>query len=141
MTSARIERLTPELAADFPPVADDVFDAEPTKEHLEKLALMPGHALFVALGGDNVIGQLLCMAQFQADMPPQLYIHNLGVSPAFKRQGIAQALFRAAADWGRDCGCDSIWLATDIDSPEAQGFYRSLGFTRHQAEVFAGPIG
>ncbi|MFK7791850.1 MAG: GNAT family N-acetyltransferase [Devosiaceae bacterium] len=140
MIGPRIERLSPELAADFPAIADDVFDAAPNAEHLEKLALMPGHALFLAIGGEVVVGQLLAMAQFQADQAPQLYIHNLGVCPTFKRQGIARELFEAAMAWGRDSGCDSVWLATDVGNTEAQGFYRSLGYVRQPAEVFSGGL-
>ncbi len=140
MVGPRIERLTPELAAAFPPAADGVFDAAPKPEYLEKLALMPAHALFVALGGDHVVGQLLAMTQFQADLAPQLYIHNLGVCPAFRRQGIARELFEAAMAWGRDSGCDSVWLATDVGNMDAQGFYRSLGYVREPAEVFSGGL-
>lgn len=140
MIGTSIERLSPELAAAFPPVADDVFDAAPMPGYLEKLALMPGHALFVAIGGEHVVGQILAMTQLQADMPTQLYIHNLGVCPTFRRQGIARDLFEAAMAWGRDNGCDSVWLATDVGNIDAQGFYRSLGYVRQPAEVFSGEL-
>ncbi len=140
MIGVSIRRLTPELASSFPSVAEDVFDAEPSGEHLEKLALMPGHALFVGIGGEAVVGQLLAMIQFQADRPPQLYIDNLGVAPPFKRQGVARGLFDAAMAWGRDSGCDSVWLATDVGNSEARGFYASLGFTREPADVYSGSL-
>lgn len=140
MIGVSIRRLTPELASSFPSVADEVFDAEPTREHLEKLALMPGHALFVGIGGEAVVGQLLAMIQFQADRPPQLYIDNLGVAPPFKRQGVARGLFDAAMAWGRDSGCESVWLATDVGNSEARGFYASLGFTREPADVYSGSL-
>ncbi|WP_375573044.1 GNAT family N-acetyltransferase [Ahrensia marina] len=140
MIGTSIERLTPEFAAAFPPVAEDVFDAIPTAPHLEKLALMPGHALFVAVGGGVVVGQLLAVIQFQADRPPQLYIDNLGVAPPFKRQGVARGLFEAAMAWGRDGGCEQVWLATDVGNAEARGFYASLGFTREAADVYSGSL-
>ncbi|MBV6656885.1 MAG: GNAT family N-acetyltransferase [Devosiaceae bacterium] len=136
-----VERLTPDLAQAFPPAAEDVFDHPPTAEHLGKLALMPGHALFVARGDGMIVGQLLAMVQFQADREPQLYIDNLGVAPALKRQGIARALFDAAMAWGKDAGCEGVWLATDVGNAEAQGFYRSLGFTREAADVYFGALG
>ncbi len=140
MLGTSVHRLTPELADDFPSVADDVFDHTPTQEHLAKLALMPGHALFVARGGGVVVGQLLAMIQFQADRAPQLYIDNLGVAPGFKRQGIARTLFEAAMAWGKDSGCDSVWLATDVGNAEARGFYASLGFSREAADVYMGTL-
>jgi ribosomal protein S18 acetylase RimI-like enzyme len=140
MIGVSIRRLTPELASSFPSVADEVFDAKPTAEHLEKLALMPGHALFVGVGGEVVVGQLLAMIQFQADRAPQLYIDNLGVAPPFKRQGVARGLFDAAMSWGRDSGCDTVWLATDVGNSEARGFYASLGFTREPADVYSGSL-
>lgn len=140
MIGTSIERLTPELASSFPSVADEVFDAEPTGEYLEKLALMPGHALFVAVGGGVVVGQLLAMIQFQADQSPQLYIDNLGVAPPFKRQGVARGLFEAAMVWGRDGGCEHVWLATDVGNAEARGFYASLGFSREAADVYSGSL-
>lgn len=140
MMGAQIERLTLELVNDFPAAAEDVFDAPPTAEHLRKLALMPGHALFIARGGGVIIGQLLAMVQFQADRAPQLYIDNLGVAPGFKRQGIARELFNAAMVWGRDAGCETLWLATDVANDEARAFYAALGLTRDQASVYSGPL-
>jgi ribosomal protein S18 acetylase RimI-like enzyme len=140
MNGPDIERLSTDLALDFPPVADEVFDAPPQPEHLKKLALMPGHALFVAIAGGIVVGQLLAMVQFQADREPQLYIDNLGVAPGLKRQGIARSLFEAAMAWGRDGGCGTVWLATEVGNAEAQGFYRSFGFTREAADVYSGSL-
>lgn len=140
MIGVQIERLTPELASAFPQVADDVFDAEPSEDHLSKLALMPGHALFVAMGGGVIVGQLLAMIQFQADRAPQLYIDNLGVAPPFKRQGVARGLFEAAMVWGRDGGCEMVWLATDVGNAEARGFYASMGYSREPADVYSGKL-
>ncbi|MEM1288997.1 MAG: GNAT family N-acetyltransferase [Pseudomonadota bacterium] len=141
MDEVIIERLTPELAAAFPPCAGQVFDDDPSSQHLEKLALMPGHALFVARNRGLVVGQLLAMTQFQADRPPQLYIDNLGVAPDFKRKGIARSLFDAAMAWGKDNGCDGVWLATDVGNAEARGFYNAFGFTREPADVYMGKLG
>lgn len=140
MIGVQIDRLTPELVADFPAIAEEVFDAPPTPEHLGKLALMPAHALFLAKGGGMIVGQLLAMVQFQADRPPQLYIDNLGVAPPFKRQGVARALFDAAMIWGRDNGCDTVWLAADVGNAEARGFYDRLGFSREAADVYSGSL-
>lgn len=140
MVGSTVERLTLERAENFPQAAGGVFDHAPNQEHLRKLALMPGHALFLAMGGGVVVGQLLAMIQFQADRAPQLYIDNLGVAPPFKRQGVARHLFDAAMVWGRDGGCDSVWLATDVGNTEAQGFYRAFGFTREAADVYSGAL-
>lgn len=140
MVGAQIERLTQELAEHFPSIAEGVFDAPPSTDHLNKLALMPGHALFLARGGGVIVGQLLAMVQFQADRPPQLYIDNLGVAPPFKRQGVAKALFEAAMTWGRDSGCDTVWLATDVGNAEARGFYTSMGYSREAADVYSGSL-
>ena len=56
---------------------------------------------------------------------PRLYVHHIGVAPAFRRQGIARRLMnRVIAEAGtRDIVLDS-WARND----DAHAFFRSIGF-------------
>lgn len=113
------------LAADR--ILADVFDDDIDAAGLAAYLDAPGHALFVARADDAVVGQARGCVHLQPDGPPELYIDNLGVAPAYKRRGIATALVRALIDWGRAQGCASMWVATETDNAEGLAFYKALG--------------
>ena len=60
---------------------------------------------------------------------PGLWLEDLFVEPAHRRQGCAQALLRALAGIARTRGCARFeWAVLDWNTP-AIDFYRSLGAT------------
>ena len=60
---------------------------------------------------------------------PGLWLEDLFVRPAFRRQGCAQALLRALASLARERGCGRFeWAVLDWNAP-AIAFYESLGAT------------
>jgi ribosomal protein S18 acetylase RimI-like enzyme len=126
--STEIIQVSSENASCLAHVAVDVFDAEPTPAYLQAYLRAPHHALFVALADGMVIGQARGMLQLQPDGPTVLYIDNLGVTPARKRQGVGTRLVAALIAWGRANGCDTAWLGTETGNEEAKGFYEAFGF-------------
>lgn len=65
-------------------------------------------------------------------MAPYIYIADLFVDPAFRRQGIARKLMQKAAEYGRAVGARSVQLETAHTNKEAQGLYESLGYEHEQ---------
>jgi GNAT superfamily N-acetyltransferase len=58
---------------------------------------------------------------------PGLWLEDLFVKPAYRRQGCAQTLLRALAALARDRGCARFeWAVLDWNAP-AIAFYESLG--------------
>lgn len=106
-------------------VADDVFDDEIDQGMLQAV-LESGQLLVVATIDGSVVGQIQAMIQRHLDGPSQLYIDNLGVSPAHQRQGIARKLVHEATAWAQAQGCKEAWLVADLDNHQANALYQSL---------------
>lgn len=121
-------------------VAEDVFDNRIDARRLAACVASPMQLLLVALSDGIVIGQTLCAIHHHPDRSTELYIDDLGVAPAWQRQGIATRLVRLAMAEGRAAGCEEIWVGAEPDNPEANAFYASLGMTVRSANIFEGVV-
>lgn len=108
-------------------VADDVFDDKVDPARLAAYLAQPGHLMTVAVARGQVVGQCQAVIHRHVDQPTELYIDNLGVADAFKRQGIASLLVQATFAWGRELGCEEAWVGTEPDNAEGRGFYEAGG--------------
>lgn len=117
-------------------VAEDVFDEKIDPDRLTKLAQEDSHILIVAIHENIVIGQVMAIIHLHPDKATELYIDDLGVSPEFKRQGIATSMLKAMFALGKQKGCEGIWVATEPDNIEANEFYNSLNLSVQDALVF-----
>ena len=54
-------------------------------------------------------------------------LHALEVAPAFRRQGSAQNILRAAAGWAQGQGADSLSLVVTVANAPARALYAGLG--------------
>jgi GNAT superfamily N-acetyltransferase len=59
-------------------------------------------------------------------------LNDLFVAPGARRQGVAAALLKAAAQEARSLGAASLSLSTALDNAPAQALYESLGWRRDQ---------
>ena len=59
-------------------------------------------------------------------------LNDLFVTSAARRQGVAAALLRAAADQARALGAVGLSLSTALDNTPAQELYESLGWQRER---------
>lgn len=122
-------------------IAEDVFDARIDPARLDAYLAAEGHALFVAVVAGEVVGQARGNLHLQPDEGTHLYIDNLGVAPAFKRQGIATVLIKALIAWAKKEGAVTVWVATEQDNAEGNGFYRSFGFEGKTMTYFETALG
>jgi len=121
-------------------VAEDVFDYAIKQKHLADYVSHSNHRLIVATSERIVVGQIRGTLHFQPDEPAQLYIDNLGVTPEFKRQGVASDLINALKGWGKAQGCTSFWVATELDNDEGNQFYKATGLKGEKMFFYEGDL-
>jgi aminoglycoside 6'-N-acetyltransferase I len=63
------------------------------------------------------------------DKVTELYIDEVGVAPAYHRQGIARAMLDAMFALGRELGYGEAWVGTEPDNLPARGLYDTRGGT------------
>lgn len=68
-----------------------------------------------------------------------LYIDELDVRPASRRQGVASAIIKKYQALAvSEFGCGEVWLSTNYDNKNAQSFYRSLSPTEDKNAIIFG---
>ncbi len=139
----------PAIAADLPEIvrllADDPLGAR--RERFEDplppaygvafdaIARQDGNQVLVAVEADS-LGIERIVGSLQLTLIPGLarlgttraQIEAVRVDARRRGQGIGEALFQAAIEIAREGGCGLVQLTTDKSRPDAQRFYRRLGF-------------
>ncbi|GAB3688707.1 GNAT family N-acetyltransferase [Angustibacter aerolatus] len=93
-------------------------------------------AVLVALDGAEVVGTVTYAlsgtpsAELSAPWPDAAELRALGVAPAARGRGVAEALVRACVDRARSEGRGRILLSTQTQMHAAQRLYGRLGFVR-----------
>jgi N-acetylglutamate synthase len=62
--------------------------------------------------------------------PGWLGLSSLGVREDARRRGLARAMLRALAAWGRSLGAERLWLEVEDENAGALSLYRRLGLVR-----------
>lgn len=128
-----ILRVGPGSAAVLERVAEDVFDDDIDPARVAAYLAEPSHLMVLAVSGGEVVGQARGIVHRHPDLPTELYIDNLGVTPARKREGVATRLLDELVKWGREKGCEEAWVGTEPDNEPARALYRGRG---SEAETF-----
>ena len=63
---------------------------------------------------------------------PYFVLYDLFVAKSARRQGAAEALLKASAEFAREQGADRLELATAIDNTQAQELYEKCGWELDQ---------
>ncbi|WP_246804818.1 GNAT family N-acetyltransferase [Mesorhizobium mediterraneum] len=101
-----IRRLFPGDDALVMRVAEDVFDEPVRPDRLAAYLASSGHFMIVALADGIVVGQCAAVIHRHPDKVSELYIDEVGVAPAFQRQGIATKMLDAMFELGQEHGCE-----------------------------------
>jgi len=96
---------------------------------LSGLAATPGaFSLLASIDGVGV-GLANCFTAFSSFAArPLVNIHDIVVDPAFRRRGIARALFAAIEDEARARGAAKVTLEVLTGNVAAKALYQSLGY-------------
>ena len=122
-----IRQVKPGDVALFDRVADAVFDERVDPGRLAAYLAEPGHHMLVALRAGEVVAQVAAVIHRHPDKPTELYIDEVGVTPALQRQGIARAMLEQMLALGKALGCAEAWVGTETDNGPARGLYESRG--------------
>lgn len=102
--------------------------ARPGAAYLERLL---GSGCFIALAalrGGQVVGGLAAyeLRKFERERS-EIYIYDLAVAAAHRRQGIATALIRELEEIAASRGAHVVFVQADRDDEPAIGLYSQLG--------------
>ncbi|MER9396158.1 MULTISPECIES: GNAT family N-acetyltransferase [unclassified Mesorhizobium] len=117
-------------------IAEDVFDEPVRADRLAAYLASPGHLMIVALADGVVVGQCAAIIHRHPDKVTELYIDEVGVSPAFQRHGIARKMLDAMFALGRGQGCGEVWVGTEPDNVPARALYETRREVHGPAESF-----
>ena len=131
-----IIRLSPDNAGLLDRVAEDVFDEPVRPDRLAAYLAESGHIMLVAVSGGIVVGQCAAVVHRHPDKVTELYIDEVGVTPAVQRKGIARAMVERMLAIGKELGCGEAWVGTEPDNLPARGLYERLEVKRDEAETF-----
>ena len=116
----RIVELTSQNASLLGRVAPDVFDYEIKPAQLENFLDDPRHIMMMALGGSMVVGVASAVEYFHPDKSPQLWINEVGVSPAWRGRGVGRSLVAEMVQAAARRGCRYAWVSVEGDNRAAR---------------------
>ncbi|HWD82674.1 MAG TPA: GNAT family N-acetyltransferase [Kribbella sp.] len=87
----------------------------------------PGTLVFVAVDGDHISGWCWGSQLARPDGTSMLYLHQLEVAEAYRRQGIGRELVSTFMSAGREAGATKMFLTTGAHNIPARALYTSLG--------------
>jgi len=108
-------------------VADEVFDNTVDESLAQEFLNDPRHHIVVAIEDDIVIGFASALHYVHPDKPAELWIDEVGVSPAHQNQGVGKAIMNELLRLGKGLGCVTAWVLTDRANAPANGLYKSIG--------------
>jgi aminoglycoside 6'-N-acetyltransferase I len=122
-----IRRVKPGDEPVFDRVAEAVFDEPIDPGRLAAYLAEPGHHMLVGLHAGEVVAQVAAVIHRHPDKPTELYIDEVGVTPALQRHGIARRMLDEMFALGKALGCEEAWVGTETDNGPARRLYESRG--------------
>jgi aminoglycoside 6'-N-acetyltransferase I len=116
-------------------VAAGVFDRGIDPARAAEFLADARHHLAVAIEADVVIGFASAVHYVHPDKPPQMWINEVGVSPAHRGQGVGKRLLAALFERARELHCREAWVLTEQDNAAARRLYASAGGHPEQDQV------
>ena len=105
-----------------------LFDDDPDPAATRRFLRDAGHHLLVAYDGDaRPVGFVSGVETTHPDKGTEMFLYELAVDAAARRQGIGRSLVEALADLARDRGCYGMWVGVDADNVAALRTYERAG--------------
>jgi len=123
------ERLIPQLSASNPP---------PTETELTEIVSSPATTLLIARDpsrNGEIVGSLT-LVLFRIPTGLRAWLEDLVVDGGARREGVGEALNRAALARARAAGATTIGLTSRPSREAANRLYRRLGFVQHNTNVY-----
>jgi GNAT superfamily N-acetyltransferase len=123
-----------EALADEPTAYGDTTQRSRALSDAEWEAIVRDREIFVAEADGVFIGK--ATGGYNDRHPGTHWLYGMYVTPAWRGQGVADALVGMVATWARNQGGTSLSLHVTQTLPRARGFYERMGF-RPTGETFA----
>ncbi len=108
--------------------AEHLFDDRVDAEAAARFLADPNHHLLIAYDADErPVGFVSGVETTHPDKGTEMFLYELAVDEAARRQGIGRALVEALATLARERGCYGMFVLTDDDNTAALKTYRSAG--------------
>lgn len=95
--------------------------------------------LILALTGDTPVGYGMAFDvaehPFMPEWQRQGYITQFYVAPAHRRHGVGRLMCDAIFDWLISRSITAVQLNVELDNPEGNAFWCSLGFVPHRMRM------
>ncbi|RWE53947.1 GNAT family N-acetyltransferase [Mesorhizobium sp.] len=131
-----IVRLNPGDDALVMRAAEEVFDEPVRPDRLAAYLREPAHFMIIAVAEGIVVGQCAAVIHRHPDKVSEFYVDEVGIPPAFQRQGIATKMLDAIFELGREHGCEEAWVGTEPDNIAARALYEARKEPHGSAEEF-----
>jgi aminoglycoside 3-N-acetyltransferase I len=123
--------LVPELLTMFGKAFEDEQEwgvARPDAAYLAKLLARPDVMVLAALKNEQIVGGLVGYELPKIEQTrSEIYIYDLAVDEAHRRQGIATSLIEALQPIARDCGAWCIFVQAESIDADPIALYSKLG--------------
>ncbi|MEG2614625.1 MAG: GNAT family N-acetyltransferase [Alistipes sp.] len=120
------DRLLPQLSASL---------VTPSTETLQRMVCAPSMRLMAAQCGQQIVG-MLSLVWYDVPSGRHAWIEDVVVDAAQRRDGVGEALVRAAVECARHEKCDKISLTSHASRAAAHALYRKVGFERYDTTLF-----
>ncbi|MEL6105453.1 MAG: GNAT family N-acetyltransferase [Planctomycetota bacterium] len=122
--------------------AADVFDDAIDIRRANEFLADPRHHLVAALADGRVVGFASAVHYVHPDKPtPEMWVNELGVDPAFRRQGLATSILSKLSEIAARLGCCDVWVLTERGNTAAMELYGSIpGSQAKDAVMFTFPV-
>lgn len=108
--------------------ATHLFDGPVDADAASRFLTERGHHLLVAYDdSERPVGFISGVEVTHPDKGTEMFLYELGVDEASRRQGIGGALAEALAELARERGCYGMFVLTDDDNAAALATYRKAG--------------
>ena len=107
--------------------ASHLFDGPADPTATRRFLAEPGHHLLVALNGARPVGFVSGVELTHPDKGTEMFLYELAVDEADRRQGVGGALVAALRDLATSLGCYGMWVLTDDDNTAALATYLGAG--------------
>jgi len=141
----RIEPCQPAHQADWLPLRQALWPDCPAEEHRDEIAsLLDDPQRYINLLAYTADGRPVGLAEASlrhdyvngTEHSPVVFLEGLYVSAEQRRQGIAERLIDAVAQWGRDQGCVEMASDTGLENLVSQTVHKALGFLETERVVY-----
>jgi ribosomal protein S18 acetylase RimI-like enzyme len=90
--------------------------------------------------GGKFVGFLLgFLMPADGDRPAHGYVHLVGIDPAYRRKGVARALYADFTASALAAGARRLKAITTVGNEGSLRFHQALGWECHEDENYAGP--